>query len=76
MIVNSSDPKYLDQNINPLLSSLVENNLSSHNIGSIVRVFLDKISHLKEEQTNDQKYVFITNYLLVLIYFISNIAII
>ncbi|CAG2167525.1 unnamed protein product [Oppiella nova] len=51
-----NDQKFVDENISPLLSSLVENNLSSHNIGSIVRIVIDKTSKLKEGKSEEQSY--------------------
>ncbi|CAG2120994.1 unnamed protein product, partial [Medioppia subpectinata] len=51
-----NDQKFFDENISPLLSSLIENNLNSHNIGSIVRILISKTSQLKDGKSEDQSF--------------------
>lgn len=52
----TQDAKVLEESVLPLLSSLLENNLASKNIGSLVRVFLNYTTKLKAAAPEDANY--------------------
>lgn len=48
----SSDHKFMEENILPLLSQWMNNNLQTKNLGSTMHVFLEKIAFLKSHESD------------------------
>lgn len=46
----------MEESIHPLLYSLMENNLSSRNVGSIAKVFIHLTAILKTDQDKNKEY--------------------
>ena len=49
----------MEENIIPLLSSWMENNPTSCNLGSFIQVFLQKIEFLKKDSQKETMYVYL-----------------
>lgn len=51
------DTKFLEENIFPLASSWMDNNLVSNNLGTLIEVLANKLKVLQQEKIDTQKFV-------------------
>lgn len=54
-LIPSSDSKFMEENVVPLLSSWMDNNSTSFNLSSLIQVFIQKIEILKKDPQKNPK---------------------